>query len=71
MKPSVIAIVLIMIGGLMLAYQGFSYTTREKAVDLGPIQVMAEKQHYVYLPPVVGGVLLVGGIFMLIKSKGK
>lgn len=60
-----------MIGGLMLAYQGFSYTTREKAVDLGAIQVMAEKQHYVYLPPVVGGVLLVGGIFMLIKSKGK
>ena len=71
MKPSVIAIVLIVIGAAMLAYQGFTYTTREKAIDLGPIQVTAEKQHYVYLPPVIGGVLLVGGIFMLIRSKGK
>lgn len=55
----------------MLAYQGFSYTTREKAIDLGPIQVTAEKQHYVYLPPVIGGVLLVGGVLMLIRSKGR
>ena len=71
MKPSVIAILLIVIGALMLAYQGFTYTTREKAIDLGPIQVTAEKQHFVYLPPVIGGVLLVGGILMLISSKRK
>jgi len=71
MKPSIIAIVLIILGSIMLVYQGFSYTTQEKAIDLGPIQVTAEKQHYVYLPPVIGGVLLLGGIFMLIKSKGR
>lgn len=71
MKPSVIAILLIVVGALMLAYQGFTYTTREKAIDLGPIQVTAEKQHFVYLPPVIGGVLLVGGILMLISSKRK
>lgn len=71
MKPSIIAIMLIIIGSIMLVYQGFSYTTQEKAIDLGPIQVTAEKQHYVYLPPVIGGVLLLGGIFMLIKSKGR
>lgn len=71
MKPSVIAILLIVIGVVMLAYQGFTYTTREKAIDLGPLQVTAEKQHFVYLPPVIGGVLLVGGIFMLISSKRK
>lgn len=69
MKPSVIAILLIVIGAVMLAYQGFTYTTREKAIDLGPLQVTAEKQHFVYLPPVIGGILLVGGIFMLISSK--
>ena len=71
MKPSVIAILLIVIGVAMLAYHGFSYTTREKAIDLGPIQVTAEKQHYVDLPPVIGGVLLVGGVLLLIRSKGK
>lgn len=69
MKPSIIAILLIIIGAVMLAYQGFTYTTREKAIDLGPLQVTAEKQHFVYLPPVIGGVLLVGGILMLISSK--
>ncbi len=70
MKPSIIAILLIVVGAAMLAYEGFTYTTREKAIDLGPIQVTAEKQHFVYLPPVLGGVLLIGGVLMLIRSKG-
>lgn len=70
MKPSIIAILLIVIGAAMLAYEGFTYTTREKAIDLGPIQVTAEKQHYVYLPPVLGGVLIIGGVLMLLRSKG-
>lgn len=70
MKPSIIAILLIVIGAAMLAYEGFTYTTREKAIDLGPIQVTAEKQHYVYLPPVLGGVLLIGGVLMLLRSRG-
>lgn len=70
MKPSIIAILLIVIGGAMLAYEGFTYTTREKAIDLGPIQVTAEKQHFVYLPPVLGGVLVIGGVLMLLRSKG-
>lgn len=70
MKPSIIAILLIVIGAAMLAYEGFTYTTREKAIDLGPIQVTAEKEHYVYLPPVLGGVLLIGGVLMLLRSKG-
>jgi uncharacterized membrane protein YidH (DUF202 family) len=71
MKPSVIAILLIVIGGAMLAYQGFTYTTKEKAIDLGPLQVTTERQHYVSLPPFIGGALLVGGIVMLIASKRK
>ncbi|MFZ2281897.1 MAG: hypothetical protein WAW39_29125 [Prosthecobacter sp.] len=71
MKPSIIAILLIVIGGTMLAYEGFTYTTREKAIDLGPIQVTTEKEHFVYLPPVLGGVLVIGGVLMLLRSKGK
>lgn len=71
MKPSIIAILLIVIGAAMLAYEGFTYTTREKAIDLGPIQVTAEKEHFVYLPPVLGGVLVIGGVLMLLRSKAK
>ncbi|WP_395748920.1 DUF3185 domain-containing protein [Prosthecobacter sp.] len=66
-----IAIILIAIGIVALTYQGFSYTTTEKAVDLGPIQVTAEKKHTVPLPPVLGGIALIGGIVLLVSSKGK
>ncbi len=70
MKPRVlIATLLIIIGVVALTYQGFTYTTTEKAVDLGPIQVTTEKRHTVPLPPVLGGIALVGGILLLVTSK--
>jgi hypothetical protein len=64
-----IAIILIVLGIVALTYQGFTYTTTEKAVDLGPIQVTAEKKHTVPLPPVLGGISLIGGILLLVTSK--
>jgi uncharacterized membrane protein HdeD (DUF308 family) len=67
-KP-LLGIVLIIIGVVALAYQGFTYTTREKAVDLGPIQITAEKEHTVPLPPILGVAALVGGIALLVMGK--
>lgn len=67
----IVAIFLIALGIIALAYQGFTYTTTEKAVDLGPIQVTAEKTHRVPLPPVLGGISLIGGILLLMSSKKK
>ena len=70
MKPQfIVAILLIVLGLVAFAYQGFTYTTTEKAVDLGPIQITAEKKHTVPLPPVVGGIALVGGILLLMTGK--
>jgi len=66
---TLIAIILIAIGILALAYQGITYTTREKVVDLGPIQMTAEKQKTFPLPPVVGIATLVGGIVLLVLGK--
>ncbi len=65
----IVAILLIALGIVALAYQGFTYTTTEKAIDLGPIQVTAEKKHTVPLPPVLGAISLVGGIVLLMSSK--
>jgi hypothetical protein len=62
----VIAIVLIAIGVVSLAYQGFTYTTREKIVDLGPIKATADKKHTVPLPPILGGLALAGGVVLLV-----
>jgi hypothetical protein len=66
--PAIIGILLIILGVVAFAYQGFTYTTTEKAIDLGPIQVTAEKEHTFPLPPVVGAIAIVGGIFLLFTS---
>ena len=66
MKPIVlIAILLLVIGALALGYQGFTYVTQEKIVDVGPVQVKAEKENYVPLPPIVGGIAVVSGLVLL------
>jgi hypothetical protein len=51
------------------AYQGISYTSREKVVDLGPIQMSADKTRTLPLPPIVGAIALVGGIVLLVMGK--
>jgi hypothetical protein len=70
-SQSIVAIVLIALGIVAFAYQGITYTTTEKAVDLGPIQITAEKTHTFPLPPIVGGIALVGGIVLLVASGKK
>ena len=64
-------IVLIVIGIIAFAYQGITYTTREKVVDLGPIQMTAEKTRTLPLPPIVGAIALVGGIALLVMGRKK
>lgn len=54
---TLIGFILIALGIAALAYQGITYTTRKKAVDLGPIQVTTERTRNIPLPPIVGGVV--------------
>jgi len=68
---TVIGIVLIVIGIFAFAYQGFSFSTRVKVVDIGPIHLTAEKTRTIPLPPIVGGISLVGGILLLVVGKKK
>jgi len=64
-----LGIALAVIGILMIIYTGFNYVTTEKVVDLGPIKINAEKNHPVQWSPIVGVVLLVGGIAVVLSSK--
>lgn len=68
---TVLAIILIAIGIVAFAYQGITYTTRDKIVDLGPLSVTAEKTRTFPLPPVVGAIALVGGIVLLVMARKK
>lgn len=61
-------IVLIVVGLIALAYGGFSYTTREKVLDLGPLQATTETRKTVPMPPIFGGVAVVAGVALLIAG---
>jgi len=72
MSPKIIiAIILIAVGVVVFTYQGITYTTREKVVDLGPIQMTAEKTKTLPLPPILGAIALVGGIVLLVVGNRK
>jgi hypothetical protein len=64
-----VAIALIVLGVVGLAYQGFTYTTRERVVDAGPIKVDVDKEHHVPIAPIVGGAALAGGIVLLVLGR--
>ena len=67
MKPiMLLGVVLIIIGVLALAYQGITYTTREKVLDLGPLKASVDKQKTIPLPPVLGAVALAAGVILLV-----
>ena len=65
-----IGMILIGLVLLGLAWGGFTYTTQEKVVDIGPIHATREEKHTVPLPPIAGAVAVIGGIALLV-IKGK
>jgi len=67
-SSSIVGILLIIIGILALAYQGITYTTQKKVLDIGPIQATKEEHRTIPLPPIVGGIAMVGGIAVLIAG---
>ena len=66
MKPAtIVGVVLIVLGVLGLALGGFSFTRKEKVLDLGPIEASADKKESVAIPPVLGALAVVGGIILV------
>jgi len=62
---TMLGILLAVLGVLALVYQGFSYTRRERVLDLGPIHATADTQQHVSLPPIVGGLAIAAGAVLL------
>lgn len=72
MKPiMLIGLVLIVLGAAVLVYQGFTYTSHEKIIDIGPLQASADTQKTIPVPPLVGGLAIVGGFVMVIMGSRK
>jgi uncharacterized membrane protein len=65
---TVVGIILIVVGIIALAYQGFTYRSNKRVLDAGPIHVNRTEHHFVPLSPVLGGIALVGGIILLVAG---
>jgi len=69
MKPMIwIGILLIVVGVVVLAYQGIDYTRERSVVDVGSVHLTAETHERIPLPPILGGVALVGGVVLLVMG---
>ena len=66
---TLLAVILIAIGAIALAYQGITYTTHKKVLDLGPIEATKDEHHTIPLPPVLGALALIGGVVILISGR--
>ena len=69
MKPiALVGFVLIVLGLGALAYRGFTYTTRETVLDIGPVHATADRENKVRLPPVFGIVAVAGGVALVVAG---
>jgi len=66
-----LGVALIAIGVIALVYQGFTYTTQKKVLDIGPIQATKEEHHSVPVPPIIGVIALISGVAVLATGRGK
>ena len=71
-KPIMLmGIALIVLGIMAFAYQGITYTSQEKVIDIGPLQASVDTKKTFPLPPILGGLLLIGGIALVVVGAKK
>ena len=69
MKPAaLVGFILIVLGVLGLALGGFSFTRKEKVLDIGPVKATADKKEHVAVPPLLGVLAIVGGVVLVAAS---
>ena len=65
-KPIIhVGIALILLGIVAFTYQGGSDISREKAVDIGPVLARVDTKKTILISPLLGGIVLVGGIILV------
>jgi uncharacterized membrane protein YdcZ (DUF606 family) len=65
----ILAIILIVVGGLMTVFTGFNLVTKKEVADIGPIEINKEEKTPIYWSPITGAILLVAGIIIMVSSR--
>jgi hypothetical protein len=69
MKPIIwVGILLIVLGALVFTYQGINYTREKRVLDVGSVHLTAETHERIPLPPILGGLVLAGGVVLLVMG---
>ena len=72
MKPmAILGLLFLEFGVAALAYQGFTYTSHETVIDVGPIHATADRQRTFPLPPIVGLAAVASGVVLIIVGGRK
>lgn len=66
-----LGIVLLALGIIMTIFTGFTFVTKKKVVDLGPVEINREEKTPIYWSPITGGVLMALGVIVLVANKRK
>jgi hypothetical protein len=66
-----LGIIFIILGVLVLVYQGIRYTTHEKLIDIGSLHVTTTEKKTIPLPPIVGGIAVIAGIVLILAERRK
>jgi hypothetical protein len=63
-----VGVMLMVLGLLVLVYQGITYTSHETVVDIGPLHATADRQTTLPVPPILGIAAMTGGVVLLIAG---
>ena len=66
----VIGVLLIILGVVALTFQGFTFFTTDRAVDVGPLKIDVQKPHTIIFHPVLGVVALIVGAVLVLSGRG-
>ena len=68
---TLVGIALIVLGIVAFTYEGITYTSREKVIDIGPLQASVDTKKTLPLSPILGGLVIVGGIALVVVGAKK
>ena len=62
---TIFGVALLILGLISFAYQGITYTKKEKVLEVGPITATKETKKTIPLSPILGGAAIAGGLALL------
>lgn len=68
-STAMIGVILIVLGVAGFAVGHIDFTTREKVVDLGPVEVNADKKHSIAIPDVAAAIALLAGAGLVLAGQ--